>query len=123
LNERAESDGINLTPGFGKDDANALKFSGVVQCLDEDLRAWGETAAVDRVNMETDRQLALPNEETMKLFAKAFLASEKPAPQFILVKSATGRHAMVVYGMSEGSLLIADPNFPGTYIDENFQAP
>jgi hypothetical protein len=113
LNGLFESDGVNITPGFWHDDVRALKFCAIIQSNDEDIR-WDDEV----IGHYVDQQKNLSDEKTMQLFADAFRLVSQPSPQFIHVSNGKSSHAMVVYKMEEGTLYIADPNYPGSRIVE-----
>ena len=56
--------------------------------MDADLRVWNRSAEFQEKRKYTDQQLALPHEETMKLFARSFMSSANPSPQYILLANS-----------------------------------
>jgi len=104
LNGRYDNNGQKpATPGIWPDDSYGYRFASVIQ---KDIN-W--ESLENRLMMKT---VGLNDEVTWKSFAYAMQLNR--APQFVGIKSnAGGGHAMVVYRVANGTLYIADPNYPG----------
>jgi hypothetical protein len=110
------------TPGFQYDDSSGYRFASVVQQeINPDAKAnefWlnmgGKTWIKDENNKWKMIDVAggFTNEMTWDLFAYSMQATNEP--QLVVIWSAAGGgHAMICYGLENGNLCIADPNYPG----------
>jgi hypothetical protein len=108
------------TPDLWQDDSLGYRFCSVVQ---SDIK-FGDFANTFWINLGGEavkkvsgvwKLVGVPgkgDEATWNLFAYTMLATHEP--QLVAVRSsAGGGHAMIVYGISGGNLLVADPNYPG----------
>jgi hypothetical protein len=90
------------TPGFDSDDSLGYRFASMVQ---SDIN-W---SSID--NRFWSSQRGLNDELTWKRFAYSILLTGQP--QLVSLASGENAHAMIVYRVVNGTLHIADPNYPG----------
>ena len=101
---RFDNTANDKTPGIWADDADAIKFVSALQ------RDW--TFSADNLKL-IDWQWK-NDWKTERCFAYSILVTHEP--QLMLVTDPTGiqkgSHAVLVYGVNNGTLFIGDPNFP-----------
>ncbi len=101
---RFDNKGSDKTPGIWADDVDAIRFVSALQ------RDW--TFSADNLKL-IDWQWK-NDWKTERCFAYSILMTHEP--QLMLVTDPVGiqkgSHAVVVYGVNNGTLFIADPNFP-----------
>jgi hypothetical protein len=109
------------TPALWQDDSWGYRFASVVQ---EDIDGssfanlmWyhlgGKMMQKDAngVWQEVDGP-GIGDEATWESFAYSIKVTKEP--QLVCIRDDSGGgHAMIVYGISDGNLLVADPNYPG----------
>jgi hypothetical protein len=109
------------TPSLWQDDSWGYRFASVVQ---EDINAndfanklWyhlgGKMMQKDATGtwQEVDGP-GIGDEATWDSFAYSIKVTKEP--QLVCIRDDSGNgHAMIVYGISDGNLLVADPNYPG----------
>ena len=92
------------TPTLDYDDSLAYRFCAVVH--EEYLNNWGSFGTRFWYEMPRNDEL------TWEMFAYSMQLTGEP--QYVDIRSAGGSgHAMVVYRIKDGNLLVADPNYPG----------
>jgi hypothetical protein len=92
------------TPGLWQDDSQAYRFVNMVMAdIDQKAFAYQSQKLIRGVN------------DTLTWNAFAYSMKLTGEPQYVGLTSMSkgGGHAMIVYGIKNGSLLIADPNYPG----------
>jgi len=90
------------SPRFWYDDSLGYRFASVVQLEDD----------YDGKLFNLTQRMHVLHQETWYLFAYSIMVTGEP--QFVgIVSSAGGGHAMVVYRVNQGTLHVADPNYPG----------
>lgn len=100
---RFDNDGINKTPVLWQDDVAGYKFCSMLQ-LD-----WSYSDANTKIT-------AWQNNDTRTMWAFAYAMRITDEPQLCIIGTwkDDSRHAILVYGMKGGKLLVNDPNKPGT---------
>ncbi|HXX59319.1 MAG TPA: hypothetical protein VEI27_01435, partial [Dehalococcoidales bacterium] len=107
------------TPGFWQDDSQGYRFASMVQASlpgsvnefwqNVNGKKWVQDGGKWKM---VDAPLGLTDEMTWECFAYSIKATHEP--QLVTIwSSAGGGHAMVVYRVNNGTLYIADPNYPG----------
>jgi hypothetical protein len=91
------------TPGLWQDDSLGYRFASVIQAdIDWD--------SVDNIWLPLVKSIS--HEDTWNAFAYTMQLTGEP--QLVGLYSKTGGgHAMIVYRIKDGNMLIADPNYPG----------
>jgi len=104
LNGRYDNNGDKpATPAFWQDDSLGYRLASTTQ-VDMDWENWGRKISLNYLS-ESD-------ETTYKLFAYSIQVTGEPQMVEIWNNTVGGGHAMVVYRVVDGSLYIADPNYP-----------
>ncbi len=95
------------TRDFWYDDAKAYRFASVIQ-KDVDWDAWEVRYNKLKPKAQAD------NSMVWKQFVYSMMVTGEP--QFVYIQNTTagGAHAMIAYGVSDGAIHIADPNYPGS---------
>lgn len=108
---RFDNKGSDKTPAIWADDADAIAFVSELQ------RNWSFSAD----NLKLIDWQWKSDWKTARCFAYSILMTREP--QLMLVTDPNGiragSHAVVVYGINNGTLFIADPNFP--FMDGEFR--
>lgn len=104
LNGLFDNNGRTKTPWLWEDDAYAYRFCSMLQV------EWANSNSNDLLEWwQGNNDL-----NTMYAFAYAMIITKQPQLVVIYPKDKdSASHAMVIYGMKEGTLFVADPNFPG----------
>lgn len=110
LYDRFDNDDMFKTPKLWQDDVLGYKFCGTLQ-LD-----WTGMGFLHGVNRTLKLWQWGDDTRTLRSFAYALMVTDQP--QLVVIHPPEEDdehlpHAMVVYGISGGSLFIADPNYPG----------
>jgi hypothetical protein len=111
LHGRFDNDGINKTPGLWQDDVAGYKFCSMLQL---DWTYDGNKLITAWQNNDT---------RTMWAFAYAMRVTDQPQLCIIGTWKDDSRHAILVYGMKAGKLLVNDPNKPGSENPHIFYDP
>ncbi len=91
------------TPALWQDDSLGYRFASMIQADN-----WDNFATDFWQNLSKN----ISEEDTWNAFAYAMQLTGEP--QLVAIfSSAGGGHAMIVYRIRDGNLLIADPNYPG----------
>ncbi len=99
-----DNNGDFRTPNRWEDDVLAYKFCSTLQ------NEW----AVSETNTEIENWQGKADIRTLRCFSYALRLTNEPQLVHIFTSDNKSAHAMVVYGISEGTLFIADPNKPGS---------
>ncbi len=92
------------------DNRNGYRFASVVQkSIDWDNRDKAMTTFYDHPSGKRISKDSL----TYLSFAYAIKLNKKP--QYVSIRNDSGGHAMIVYQSNANTLIVADPNFPGSY--------
>ncbi|MBS1538410.1 MAG: hypothetical protein JST20_11760 [Bacteroidetes bacterium] len=100
---RFDNDGIRKTPDIWQDDVLGYRFCSMLQL---EQRITISNALIEKWQGKDDIR-------TLRAFSYSLRLTN--SPQFVGIDNLTKKvgHAMVVYGISRGTLFIADPNYPG----------
>lgn len=100
---RFDNDGITKTPSLWQDDVLGYKFCSMLQ-LD-----WTYSVA----NRLIERWQGKDDIRTLRAFSYSLRLTNSPQIIRVVMSTDTLSHALVAYGISRGTLFIADPNNPG----------
>ena len=90
------------TPHFWRDDVMAYKFCSLLQS------DW----SFSEENSEIFNWQKMDDARIMKAFSYALRVTNEPQFVYIATADNSVAHAIVVYGIQHGDLLVSDPNFP-----------
>jgi hypothetical protein len=102
LFNRFDNNGRNPARQFGRDNTLGYRFASVMQNLDRWDAYW-------QTGGSAISYVSAPN--TFREFKYSMLLTGEP--QFVYITRTGGAHAIVCYEVSDTTLWIADPNFPG----------
>lgn len=99
---RYDNNGRDKTPLLPRDDTLGYRFASVMQKDTDQLKYWRNPGSI--ISNVSDSN-------TFKEFKYSMLMTGEP--QFVGIKRVGGGHAIVCYEVSDTTLWIADPNYPG----------
>jgi len=101
----------NKTPDFWRDDKWAIQLCSVANAFKMTEEGFSRTQDyVSWIEREMDRSITFAEQEFYSIAFALWLDRE---PQLVSVRAGTKGHSLVCYGISNNSLFIADPNYPG----------
>jgi hypothetical protein len=102
LFNRYDNNGRESTPKFERDDTLGYRFASVIQTITDQQKYWDNPGSlISNVSGLT----------TFREFKYSmFMTGE---PQYMGIFSPSGSHAIVCYKVTDTTLWIADPNYPG----------
>ncbi|MDO9325095.1 MAG: zinc ribbon domain-containing protein [Methanoregula sp.] len=102
LNGRYDNNGRDKTPLFPMDNTLGIRFASVIQKVTDQQKYWTNSGSIiSDVSGST----------TFREFKYSMLMTGEP--QFVSILREGGGHAIVCYEVSDTTLWVADPNFPG----------
>lgn len=101
LNGRYDNNGREKTPLFLMDDTLGVRFASVMQAVTDQQKYWDDADFFSGINDLT----------TFREFKYSMLMTGEP--QYVSIRRDGGGHAIVCFEVSDNTLWIADPNFPG----------
>lgn len=114
FDDRIDAVTMPATAGLQWDDDDGYRLASAVQ--------HDEVAAYDTLE-RTEDALTKARVDAYQYYAFAYSILLTGEPQYVgLYASAGGGHAMIVYGVTEDALLIADPNYPAEYREISWDA-
>jgi hypothetical protein len=108
--DRLDNDGKAVkTKNFGEDDALGLKYSAVIQT---EYRDYGKED-LDDIHRDSEIPASERDMHTVCDFAHALLRTHRGQWANMYPKGGGAGHAVIIYGIKNNNLLVADPNTPG----------
>jgi hypothetical protein len=96
-----DNNGREKTPLFPADNTRGIRFASVLQKVTDQQKYWDNSDFLSNISDST----------TFREFKYSILMTGEP--QYISIRRDGGGHAIVCYEVSDSTLWIADPNFPG----------
>jgi hypothetical protein len=96
-----DNNGREKTPLFPTDNTRGIRFASVIQKVTDQQKYWDNSDFFSNISDST----------TFREFKYSMLVTGEP--QYVSIRRDGGGHAIVCYEVSDTTLWIADPNFPG----------